>query len=121
MAKQEFNSKHKINFLQLILEAPKGFQHSLLLNSPQEGRVNVLQVQVVNLQIFNKIISLMFKVLTSGTFLKGVIFNYKPFHKKMFQVGNQLYIKGKIEKGRKGYYRFWDGKSRFKTSPTYNR
>ncbi len=91
-------AEKKIPFYKLLIEAPKGFQHSILLKYPEEGRINTLHVQVVNSQVFGKLLSIMFKVLTSGGFLRGVVFNYKKYHTKIFRPGNQLYIRGKVER-----------------------
>lgn len=91
-------SKETIPLLKLVTDAPKGYKHSTLFKSPVEGRINILEVKVVSVQVFGKILSLMFRVLSSGTFLKGVFFNYKKFHINSYRVGNEMFIKGKIER-----------------------
>jgi len=95
---RELKKRDKIPLLKLAVEAPKGYKNSTLFQYPKEGRINLLQVKVVSVQVIGKILSLMFKILTSGTFLKGVVFHYKKFHITNYRVGKEVFIRGKVER-----------------------
>lgn len=94
---EKFKKLGVSNLLDLALILPKSYKNSFLSNSPIFGVKNTLHVRVLRAIQNPKAFHLRFFVYGWEEEISGVIFQAKSYHRKMFQVGSDLYINGKLE------------------------
>lgn len=85
------------NLLDLALILPKSYENSFLSKTPNLGAKNTLHVKVLRAIQNPRAFHLRFFVYGWEEEISGVIFQAKSYHRKMFQIGKDLYINGKLE------------------------
>lgn len=83
--------------LELALLLPKSYENTFINQTPALNQKNTIQVEVSRVNWGPKALSLRFFCQTWNEEIGGVIFSAKPYHRKMFKVGEKLNITGKIE------------------------
>ena len=85
------------SLLDLALLLPSSYEDNFLSNQLKSGTICVIDVEVKSLQRVPKYLKVKFYSFKFDREIEGIIFHPKPFHNKLFSVGNRVFIKGKIE------------------------
>ena len=94
--KERFKKIGVGTLLDLALLLPHAYENTILSPTPLLEQINTLHVKVVSLKQTPKVFQIVFFSEAWKTYLDGVIFAAKPYHKAQFRVGSEFYIHGKI-------------------------
>jgi ATP-dependent DNA helicase RecG len=94
---EKFKKLGVSNLLDLALILPKSYENSFLSQTPNLGAKNTLHVKVLRAIQNPKAFHLRFFVYGWEEEISGVVFQAKNYHRKMFQIGKDLYVNGKLE------------------------
>lgn len=93
---EKFKKLGVSSYLDLALILPKSYENSFLNQTPLLNQKNTLHVKILRVN-FGKALSLRLYVHGWDEEINGVVFRPSGYHRKLFQVGSELYINGKVE------------------------
>ena len=96
--KEKFQRLGISSALELAVFVPSVYENRNILDEPLIGQSQVLDVIVENIMQTPKYLRVSFYSRNLGTHVDGMIFNPRPFHRKMFRISSEMYIQGKIQK-----------------------
>ena len=109
-AKQLFKKLKIHTLLDLALIIPASYNDTTLSTTLELGKVNTLEAKVIDTNIFSGKLRVTFQLLQSGRRLSSTFFRVTPYHHKLFEVGSNHVIQGKLEEY-KGYLQMSQPKS----------
>ncbi len=109
-AKQLFKKLKIHSLLDLALIIPTSYNDTTLSRSLELGKVNTLEAKVEDVNIFSGKLRVNFHLIQSGRRLSSTFFRVTPYHHKLFEVGSNHVIQGKLEEY-KGYLQMSQPKS----------
>ena len=109
-AKQLFKKLKIHTLLDLALTIPASYNDTTLSMAPELGKVNTLEVKVIDSSIYSGKLRVTFVLIQSGRRLSSTFFRVTPYHHKLFEVGSSHVIQGKLEEY-KGYLQMSQPKS----------
>ncbi|WP_309498820.1 ATP-dependent DNA helicase RecG [Sulfurovum sp.] len=96
-AKQLFKKLKIHSLLDLALIIPTSYNDTTLSTALELGRVNTLEVKVVDSSIYSGKLRVTFVLTQSGRRLSSTFFRVTPYHHKLFEVGSSHVIQGRLE------------------------
>ncbi len=109
-AKQLFKKLKIHTLLDLALIIPTSYNDTTLTLKPELGKINTLEAKVVDSSIYAGKLRVTFSLTQSGRRLSSTFFKVTPYHHKLFEVGSNHVIQGKLEEY-KGYLQMSQPKS----------
>jgi len=109
-AKQLFKKLKIHTLLDLALIIPTSYNDTTLTLKPELGKINTLEAKVIDSSIYHGKLRVTFNLTQSGRRLSSTFFRVTPYHHKLFEVGSQHVIQGKLEEY-KGYFQMSQPKS----------
>ena len=109
-AKQLFKKLKIHTLLDLALIIPTSYNDTTLTLTPELGKINTLEAKVVDSSIYAGKLRVTFNLTQSGRRLSSTFFRVTPYHHKLFEVGSNHVIQGKLEEY-KGYLQMSQPKS----------
>ena len=109
-AKQLFKKLKIYTLLDLALLIPTAYNDTTLTLQPELGKVNTLESKVLESSVYAGKLRVTFHLTVSGRRLSSTFFRVTPYHHKLFEVGSQHVIQGKLEEY-KGYLQMSQPKS----------
>ena len=109
-AKQLFKKLKIHTLLDLALIIPTSYNDSTLTLSPKLGTINTLEAKVIESSVYNGKLRVTFNLIQSGRRLSSTFFRVTPYHHKLFEVGSNHVIQGKLEEYN-GYWQMSQPKS----------
>jgi len=109
-AKQLFKKLKIHTLLDLALIIPTSYNDTTLSTTLELGKVNTLEVKVVDSSIYSGKLRVTFNLTQSGRRLSSTFFRVTPYHHKLFEVGSSHVIQGRLEEY-KGYLQMSQPKS----------
>lgn len=109
-AKQLFKKLKIHTLLDLALIIPTSYNDTTLSTTLELGKVNTLEAKVVDSSIYAGKLRVTFNLTQSGRRLSSTFFRVTPYHHKLFEVGSDHVIQGKLEEY-KGYLQMSQPKS----------
>ncbi|RDU73171.1 ATP-dependent DNA helicase RecG [Helicobacter aurati] len=82
---------------------PKGYFSTYLIDSLTQGQEGALKIRVFNIKKYKTTLFIEAQALTFQKPIRIVIFNYRPYHHKIFSAGNELFVQGFIEQEKNAY------------------
>ncbi|MEA2048526.1 MAG: ATP-dependent DNA helicase RecG [Campylobacterota bacterium] len=101
-AKQLFKKLKIHTLLDLALITPTSYNDTTLSLKPELGKVNTLEVKVIESSMYGGKLRITFYLKQSAKRLSSTFFRVTPYHHKLFEVGSTHVIQGKLEEY-KGY------------------
>ena len=84
------------SLLDLALLIPKSHESTYINKTPQIDKINTILVKVIRSNL-SKVLSLKLFCKTWDEEINGVVFNPRAYHRRIFRIGESLYVRGKIE------------------------
>lgn len=84
------------SLLDLALLIPKSFDNTYINQTPAINEINTISVEVLRSNL-SRVLSLKLFCKTWDEEINGVIFNPRAYHRSVFRVAENLYVRGKIE------------------------
>jgi len=109
-AKQLFKKLKIHSLLDLVLIIPTSYNDTTLSTSLELGKVHTLEAKVTDSSIYSGKLRVTFNLTQSGRRLSSTFFRVTPYHHKLFEVGSNHVIQGKLEEY-KGYLQMSQPKS----------
>ena len=109
-AKQLFKKLKIHTLLDLALIIPTSYNDTTLSTSLEIGKVHTLEAKVIESSVYNGKLRITFLLKQSGRRLSSTFFRVTPYHHKLFEVGSNHVIQGKLEEY-KGYLQMSQPKS----------
>jgi ATP-dependent DNA helicase RecG len=109
-AKELFKKLKIHTLLDLALIIPTSYNDTTLTLKPTVGQINTLEAKVIESSIYNGKLRVIFTLRQSGRRLSSTFFRVTPYHHKLFEVGSNHVIQGKLEEYR-GYLQMSQPKS----------
>ena len=109
-AKQLFKKLKIHTLLDLALIIPTSYNDTTLTLKPELGKINTLEAKVIDSSVYQGKLRVTFTLLQSGRRVSSMFFRVTPYHHKLFEVGSQHVIQGKLEEY-KGYWQMSQPKS----------
>jgi len=109
-AKQLFTKLKIHTLLDLALITPASYNDTTLTLKPELGKVNTLEAKVVDSSVYQGKLRVTFMLTQFGRKVSSMFFKVTPYHHKLFEVGSQHVIQGKLEEY-KGYWQMSQPKS----------
>ena len=109
-AKQLFKKLKIHTLLDLALIIPTSYNDTTLSNSLEIGKVHTLEAKVLESAVYSGKLRITFLLKQSGRRLSSTFFRVTPYHYKLFEVGSNHVIQGKLEEY-KGYLQMSQPKS----------
>ena len=109
-AKQLFKKLKIHTLLDLALIIPTSYNDTTLSNSLEIGKVHTLEAKVLESAVYSGKLRITFLLKQSGRRLSSTFFRVTPYHHKLFEVGSNHVIQGKLEEY-KGYLQMSQPKS----------
>ena len=109
-AKQLFKKLKIHTLLDLALIIPTSYNDSTLTLSPKLGTINTFEAKVMESSVYNGKLRVTFHLIQSGRRLSSTFFRVTPYHHKLFEVGSNHVIQGKLE-AYNGYWQMSQPKS----------
>ena len=109
-AKQLFKKLKIHSLLDLALIIPTSYNDTTLSTSLELGKVHTLEAKVTDSSIYSGKLRVTFNLTQSGRRLSSTFFRVTPYHHKLFEVGSNHVIQGKLEEY-KGYLQMSQPKS----------
>ena len=109
-AKQLFKKLKIHTLLDLALIIPTSYNDTTLSTSLELGKIHTLEAKVVDSSIYTGKLRVTFHLTESGRRLSSTFFRVTPYHHKLFEVGSNHVIQGKLEEY-KGYLQMSQPKS----------
>jgi ATP-dependent DNA helicase RecG len=109
-AKQLFKKLKIHTLLDLVLIIPTSYNDTTLTLNPELGKINTLEVKVIESSVYNGKLRVTFNLSSSGRRISSTFFRVTPYHHKLFEVGSNHVIQGKLEEY-KGYWQMSQPKS----------
>lgn len=85
------------SLLDLALLIPKSYENRFIDQSPNLNAFNTVHVKVLRCNQTPKVLSVKFFCETWEQELNAVVFSPKPYHRKLFRVGESLHVRGKVQ------------------------
>ncbi len=96
-AKQLFKKLKIHTLLDLALIIPTSYNDTTLSTSLELGKVHTLEAKVTDSSIYSGKLRVTFNLTQSGRRLSSTFFRVTPYHHKLFEVGSNHVIQGKLE------------------------
>jgi len=109
-AKQLFKKLKIHTLLDLALIVPTSYNDTTLTLKPTLGQINTLEAKVVDSSVYQGKLRVTFTLTQFGRRVSSMFFRVTPYHHKLFEVGSQHVIQGKLEEY-KGYWQMSQPKS----------
>ena len=109
-AKQLFVKLKIHTLLDLALIIPTSYNDTTLTLKPTLGQVNTLEAKVVDSSVYQGKLRVTFILKQSQRRVSSTFFRVTPYHHKLFEVGSNHVIQGKLEEY-KGYWQMSQPKS----------
>ena len=109
-AKQLFKKLKIHTLLDLALIIPTSYNDTTLSSALDIGKIHTLEAKVLESAIYNGKLRITFLLTQSGRRLSSTFFRVTPYHHKLFEVGSNHVIQGKLEEY-KGYLQISQPKS----------
>ena len=109
-AKQLFVKLKIHTLLDLALIIPTSYNDTTLTLKPTLGQVNTLEAKVVDSSVYQGKLRVTFILMQSQRRVSSTFFRVTPYHHKLFEVGSNHVIQGKLEEY-KGYWQMSQPKS----------
>jgi len=109
-AKQLFKKLKIHTLLDLALLIPSSYNDTTLSRSLSLGCVNTLEAKVIESSVYSGKLRITFQLKISGRRLSSTFFRVTPYHHKLFEIGSEHVIQGKLEEY-KGYLQMSQPKS----------
>ena len=109
-AKQLFKKLKIHSLLDLALIIPTSYNDTTLSTSLELGKVHTLEAKVTDSSIYSGKLRVTFNLTQFGRRLSSTFFRVTPYHHKLFEVGSNHVIQGKLEEY-KGYLQMSQPKS----------
>lgn len=109
-AKQLFKKLKIHSLLDLALIIPTSYNDTTLSTSLELGKVHTLEAKVVDSNIYSGKLRVTFNLTQFERRLSSTFFRVTPYHHKLFEVGSNHVIQGKLEEY-KGYLQMSQPKS----------
>jgi len=109
-AKQLFKKLKIQTLLDLALIIPTSYNDTTLSTSLELGKVHTLEAKVVESNTYAGKLRVKFHLTQSGRRVSSTFFRVTPYHHKLFEVGSNHVIQGKLEEY-KGYLQMSQPKS----------
>ena len=109
-AKQLFKKLKIHTLLDLALIIPTSYNDTTLSTTLEIGKIATLEAKVVDSSIYAGKLRVTFNLTGSGRRLSSTFFRVTPYHHKLFEVGSNHVIQGKLEEY-KGYLQMSQPKS----------
>jgi ATP-dependent DNA helicase RecG len=109
-AKELFKKLKIHTLLDLALIIPTSYNDTTLTLKPTVGQINTLEAKVIESSTYNGKLRVIFTLRQSGRRLSSTFFRVTPYHHKLFEVGSNHVIQGKLEEYR-GYLQMSQPKS----------
>ena len=109
-AKQLFKKLKIHTLLDLALITPTSYNDTTLSTSPELGKVGTFEAKVEEVNIFSGKLRVNFRLIRSGRRLTATFFRVTPYHHRLFSVGSNHVIQGRLEEYR-GYLQMSQPKS----------
>jgi len=109
-AKQLFKKLKIHSLLDLALIIPTSYNDTTLSTSLELGKVHTLEAKVTDSSMYSGKLRVTFNLTQSGRRLSSTFFRVTPYHYKLFEVGSNHVIQGKLEEY-KGYLQMSQPKS----------
>ncbi len=109
-AKQLFKKLKIHSLLDLALIAPTSYNDTTLSTTLTLGQVNTLEVKVTDNSLYSGKLRVTFNLTQSARRLSSTFFRVTPYHHKLFEVGSNHVIQGRLEEY-KGYLQMSQPKS----------
>ena len=101
-AKQLFKKLKIHTLLDLALIIPISYNDTTLSSTLELGKVHTLEAKVIDSSIYSGKLRVTFLLTQSGRRLSSTFFRVTPYHHKLFEIGSNHVIQGKLEEY-KGY------------------
>ena len=109
-AKKLFKKLKIHTLLDLALIVPTSYNDTTLTKNPELGSINTLEAKVIESSVYNGKLRVTFNLIQSGRRLSSTFFRVTPYHHKLFEVGSNHVIQGKLEEYN-GYWQMSQPKS----------
>ncbi|RLA69411.1 MAG: ATP-dependent DNA helicase RecG, partial [Epsilonproteobacteria bacterium] len=109
-AKQLFKKLKIHTLLDLALIIPTSYNDTTLSTALELGKIATLEAKVVDSSIYSGKLRVTFNLTGSGRRVSSTFFRVTPYHHKLFEVGSNHVIQGKLEEY-KGYLQMSQPKS----------
>jgi len=109
-AKQLFRKLKIHTLLDLALIVPHSYNDTTLSTQLHLGKVNTLEATVIESSVYAGKLRVTFHLKLNGRRLSSTFFRVTPYHHKLFEVGSEHVIQGKLEEY-KGYLQMSQPKS----------
>ena len=109
-AKQLFKKLKIHTLLDLALIIPTSYNDTTLTLKPELGKVNTLEVKVIDSSVYAGKLRVTFELKQSNRRISSTFFRVTPYHHKLFEVGSSHVIQGKLDEY-KGYWQMTQPKS----------
>ncbi len=96
-AKQLFKKLKIHSLLDLALIIPTSYNDTTLSTSLVLGKIHTLEAKVTDSSIYSGKLRVTFNLTQSGRRLSSTFFRVTPYHHKLFEVGSNHVIQGKLE------------------------
>jgi ATP-dependent DNA helicase RecG len=109
-AKQLFKKLKIHTLLDLALIIPSSYNDTTLSTSLELGKTHTLEATVVDSSVYGGKLRVTFQLKLNGRRLSSTFFRVTPYHHKLFEVGSNHVIQGRLEEY-KGYLQMSQPKS----------
>lgn len=83
--------------LDLALILPFTFEDTTLIQSPKDGCIGAVEVEILSLTTKRNIVHINGFSITWGKPISFIIFHAKPYHYNIFKANKKIYVQGKVE------------------------
>ena len=109
-AKELFKKLKIHTLLDLALITPISYNDTTLTTTPTVGQINTLEAKVIDTSVHQGKLRVTFVLTQSKRRVSSMFFRVTPYHHKLFEVGSNHVIQGKLEEY-KGYLQMSQPKS----------
>jgi ATP-dependent DNA helicase RecG len=92
----DLRKKSKMPLFKLVAETPKSYKNMTLFTNLIAGMTNNVFVEIMDGKIIGRNFYMNLKNLETGEFFKSTYFNFTQNTQSKFQIGKQIYIRGKV-------------------------
>ena len=84
------------HLLEFVICAPSDYVNTLPMASLQDSTEGVLEVEILRTNAYPNVFKVQGRILDFDEYIELVFFHPKAFHKKLFPIGQNLFIHGKL-------------------------
>ncbi len=96
-SKQLFKKLKIQTLLDLALVVPGSYNDTTLTLTPEIGKINTLEVRVIDSKIYGGKLRVTFEIKDSRRRISSTFFRTSPYHYKLFELGSEHIIQGRLE------------------------